>query len=60
LITSRFTRRFLIWFLVLWALPAAGNTLNGRVVGVTDGDKIRLLGGNRQQHKIRLAGFDAP
>jgi len=29
-------------------------------VGVADGDTITLLDGNRQQHRIRLAGIDAP
>jgi endonuclease YncB( thermonuclease family) len=30
------------------------------VVGVADGDTITLLDSNRQQHRIRLAGIDAP
>jgi endonuclease YncB( thermonuclease family) len=30
------------------------------VVGVADGDTITLLDRNRQEHKIRLAGIDAP
>jgi endonuclease YncB( thermonuclease family) len=34
--------------------------LAGRVVGVTDGDTITLLDDSRQQHKIRIAGIDAP
>jgi hypothetical protein len=29
-------------------------------VGVADGDTITLLDNNRQQHRIRLAGIDAP
>jgi endonuclease YncB( thermonuclease family) len=39
---------------------ASAETLTGRVVGVTDGDTITLLGENRRQHRIRLAGIDAP
>ena len=35
-------------------------TLLGKVVGITDGDTITLLDPERQQHKIRLAGIDAP
>jgi endonuclease YncB( thermonuclease family) len=34
-------------------------SLEGRVVGVTDGDTIKILVGERQ-HKIRLNGIDAP
>ncbi|MEO8655338.1 MAG: thermonuclease family protein [Ramlibacter sp.] len=30
------------------------------MVGVADGDTITVLDGQRQQHKIRLAGIDAP
>lgn len=32
----------------------------GVVVGVSDGDTITVLDAGRQQHKIRLAGIDAP
>lgn len=35
-------------------------TLEGLVVGVTDGESITLLDDQRTQHKIRLAGIDAP
>ena len=34
--------------------------LHGVVIGVTDGDTVTVLDGNRKQHKIRLAGIDAP
>jgi endonuclease YncB( thermonuclease family) len=39
------------------ALPAE---LQGRVVGVTDGDTITLLSPGNVQEKIRLSGIDAP
>ena len=44
------------------ALPilAHSDTLQGRVVGVTDGDTITLLDATNTQHKIRVAGIDAP
>ena len=38
--------------------PAA--TLTGKVVGVSDGDTITVLDAQNVQHKIRLAGIDAP
>ena len=34
--------------------------LAGRVVGVHDGDTITILDASKKQHKIRLAGIDAP
>lgn len=39
---------------------AHADTLLGRVVGVADGDTITVLDADRQQHKIRLQGIDAP
>ena len=45
---------------VLWSLPAAGATLPGRVLWVTDGDSLVVLGPGNAQHKILLAGIDAP
>jgi len=33
---------------------------DARVVGVIDGDTITFLDGNQLQHRIRLAGIDAP
>lgn len=35
-------------------------TIIGEVVGVTDGDTVTLLDGDHTQHKVRLAGIDAP
>jgi len=35
-------------------------TLVGRIVGVADGDTLTLLDANKQVHKIRLSGVDAP
>lgn len=44
----------------LWASPAFAETYTAHVVGVTDGDTITVLDSQKQQHKIRLAGIDAP
>ena len=38
----------------------AGDAIQGRVVGVSDGDTNTVLDANHQQHKIRLSGIDAP
>lgn len=45
---------------LLFPLQTSADTLQGRVVGVTDGDTITLLDATKTQHKIRVAGIDAP
>lgn len=40
--------------------PACAELLQGRVVGVTDGDTITVLDSANTQYKVRLAGIDAP
>ncbi len=47
-------------FLVFLSLTAFADTLTGKVVKVTDGDTLYVLDANHEQHKIRLAGIDAP
>ncbi|WP_232019135.1 thermonuclease family protein [Sulfuritortus calidifontis] len=39
---------------------AAHAALSGYVVAITDGDTIQLLDDQHRQHKIRIAGIDAP
>lgn len=39
---------------------AQAQTIEGRVVGVHDGDSLTVLDAEKVQHKIRLAGIDAP
>ncbi len=46
--------------LALLSLTASAEVLEGRVASIADGDTITLLDSNRQQHRIRLAGIDAP
>lgn len=43
-----------------FALTLHAETLGGRVVGVTDGDTVKLLDITNTIHVIRLAGIDAP
>jgi len=39
---------------------AQAETLSGVVIGVADGDTLTVLDADKVQHKIRLAGIDAP
>lgn len=40
--------------------PSVSDTLQGRVVGVSDGDTVTVLDSMNTQVKIRLLGIDAP
>jgi endonuclease YncB( thermonuclease family) len=42
------------------AVPVGAENIRGKVVGITDGDTLTLLDANEAQHKIRIAGIDAP
>ncbi len=46
--------------LLLAALTWGAATIEGRVVGVADGDTVTMLDTEKVQHKIRLSGIDAP
>jgi endonuclease YncB( thermonuclease family) len=48
------------WILLALALPVWGETLEGKVVGISDGDTLTLLDSANTQHKIRLSGIDTP
>jgi len=50
----------LLLAVLLSPIHAAADILRGHVVGVTDGDTITLLDAAMTQHKIRVAGIDAP
>lgn len=51
-----------IWWLVLLVLCSSvwADTLTGRVISVADGDTLTVLTLDRQEHRIRLSGIDAP
>ena len=53
-------RKALVCLLVALACTANAETVTDRVVGVADGDTITVLDADKVQHKIRLAGIDAP
>lgn len=44
----------------LLASTAQADSISGRVIRIADGDTITVLDAGRRQHKIRLAGIDAP
>jgi endonuclease YncB( thermonuclease family) len=46
-------------FLAFSAIAYA-DVINGRVVGIADGDTITVLDNTNSPHKVRLAGIDAP
>lgn len=52
------------WLLTLCTLLLVtlchAEEITGRVVHVADGDTITVLDGDKVQHKVRLAGIDAP
>lgn len=55
-----FVKRGATAALLLLALGTHAETITGRVVAVADGDTITVLDASKTQHKVRLAGIDAP
>lgn len=54
---------FLLLLLLQFAFagsPALAETLTGTVVRIADGDTLTILDRDHRQHRIRLAGIDAP
>ena len=52
---------YLVLFLALsGCVNSFAASFDGKVVGVTDGDTILVLDSQHMQHKVRLAGIDAP
>jgi endonuclease YncB( thermonuclease family) len=49
----------IVGLLVLCASPTRAETLDGHIVSISDGDTLTLLVG-REEHRIRIAGIDAP
>jgi len=59
--------RLTTWLVLLLALigassssPSWADVLTGKIVELADGDTVTVLDERKQQHKIRLAGIDAP
>lgn len=53
-------RLLLVVPLYFFCASCYGVNLTGVVVKVTDGDTVTVLDVHKEQHKIRLAGIDAP
>src|SRR5262249_37635243 len=49
-----------IFILFSLALPAAAQTITGKVVAIADGDTLTVLDDQKREYKIRLVGIDAP
>lgn len=55
------TFKGLLFFVALATSSASfADSYSGLVVSVADGDTVTVLDGTNQQHKVRLAGIDAP
>lgn len=53
-------RALLAALLAVSATAAPAAELLGRIVAVADGDTITVLDSDKRQHRIRVAGIDAP
>ena len=51
---------YLLITMLMLANVVSASTLEGRVVGVADGDTVTVLDASNTQFKIRLMGIDAP
>lgn len=58
--TSHLLQKLLFGLTLTFSVLAHGETIAGRVVGVSDGDTLTILDGSNTQYKIRLAAIDAP
>ena len=59
-VTRGLMQRIIVTVALALACTVNAATITGQVVGVADGDTITVLDADKIQHKIRLAGIDAP
>jgi endonuclease YncB( thermonuclease family) len=57
---TRFIQALLIALTLLFSTSTLAEKLEGRVIGVSDGDTITILDASKTQVRIRLAAIDAP
>ena len=57
---ARLERLLALACLLLAAPASATDLLEGRVVRIADGDTLTVLDADQVQHRVRLAGIDAP
>lgn len=64
---NKFLSALVIFALIFVSIPALSRSkrktvtwLEGKIVGVSDGDTVKLLDSENTEHKIRLLGIDAP
>lgn len=57
---EQISRLFALGFLFLLVSAASADLLQGRVVRIADGDTLTVLDADQVQHRVRLAGIDAP
>ena len=60
LLSLLFKQVIVVCLLSAVSLAIQAATLVGKVVGISDGDTIKVLDSNKTEHKIRLMGIDAP
>lgn len=58
--TSHIFQKVLFGLTLAFSVLAHGETINGLVVGISDGDTLTVLDSSNTQFKIRLAAIDAP
>lgn len=58
--TLRFTKILLIVLSMSFLQVAYAETINGKVISISDGDTLTILLDGNRQIKIRLAAIDAP
>jgi len=58
--TNNILQKVLFGITLTFSVLAHSETINGRVVGISDGDTLTILDASNMQFKIRLAAIDAP
>lgn len=60
LLRMTFLRLLLVGLFTICADAQLASTIQGKVVGITDGDTITVLDAVKRQHVVRLNGIDSP